>query len=253
MKEDASEAPLKANSPTDEPARSRPTFWVEKSLVHDRPDRQEGPDRLGLALWSPQRAADGRDIYANMRDVRVGDFVFHLTDNDAITGLSVVAEPLDSGFGGVSGTKWSGGPCYRIALRDFRLFEPPLRREWFFGDPEIGERLRILATQPRGRGLFFNGKLELNQGFYLTEAPPPLVAALDKAYLRYPGCRRRSGTLQLRRRTTTTGSASTKPKSPLYSAAPGCILRGGKPCTGTSSIRTASWRLAGTRSETSGA
>ena len=176
-----------ANSPTDESARLLPTFWVEKTIVQDRPDRIDGPDRLGAALWSPQRAADGRDIYANMRDVRVGDVVLHLTDNDAITGSSVVAEPLDTGFGGVQGTKWSGGLCYRIALRDFRSFDPPLRREWFIGDPEIGQRLRALSVQPRGRGLFFNSKLELNQGAYLTEAPPPLVAALDAAYLTHTG------------------------------------------------------------------
>ena len=164
-----------------------PTFWVEKTLVQDRPDRLEGPNRLGVALWSPQRAADGRDFYANMRDVRVGDCVLHLTDNDAITGMSVVAEPLDIEFGGVPDTKWSGGLCYRIALRDFRLLDPPLRREWFLGDPEIGQRLRALSTQPRGRGLFFNSKLELNQGAYLTEAPPLLVAALDNAYLSHTG------------------------------------------------------------------
>jgi len=122
-----------------------------------------------------------------MRDVSVGDLVLHLTDNEAITGVSVVAEPLDTGFGGVPGTRWAAGPCYRIALRDFRPLEPSLRREWFFSDLEIGERLRALSTQPRGRGLFFNSKLELNQGFYLTEAPLSLVAALDAAYVSHTG------------------------------------------------------------------
>lgn len=146
-------------------AQSFPTVWVEKTLVQDRPDRQEGPDRLGVALWSPQRNSDGRDTYANMRDVKFGDIIMHLTDNEAITGISLVAGPIDVSFAGVVGTKWAAGPCYRIALRDFRLLEPPLRREWFFGDLEIGERLRFLLTQPRGRGLFFNGKLELNRGF----------------------------------------------------------------------------------------
>jgi len=175
--------PEHGSLPSDQATRFLPTVWVEKTLVQDRPDRQEGPDRLGAALWLPQRASDGRDVYANMRQVKVGDLVMHLTDNEAITGVSVVAESLDAGFAGVPGTKWAAGPCYRIALRDFRPLEPPLRREWFFGDPEIGERLRALSTQPRGRGLFFNGKLELNQGFYLTEAPPSLVAALDAAYV----------------------------------------------------------------------
>jgi 5-methylcytosine-specific restriction protein B len=173
--------------PTDQAIEFLPRIWVEKTLVQDRSDRQEGPHRLGVALWSPQRGSDGRDTYANMREVKVGDVVMHLTDNEAITGISIVAEPLDTGFAGVVGTKWASGPCYRIALRDFCLLDPPLRREWFFGDPEIGERLRFLSTQPRGRGLFFNGKLELNQGLYLTEAPPSLVAALDAAYVSHTG------------------------------------------------------------------
>jgi 5-methylcytosine-specific restriction protein B len=171
----------------DEPAHSPPTVWVEKVLVQDRPDRLEGPDRLGAALWSPQRAVDGRDVYANMREVKPGDLVLHLTDNDAITGLSVVAAPLDDTFKGIPGTAWADRPCYRVDLRDFRSFDPPLRREWFFGDPEIGERLRGVSGQPRRRGLFFNGKLELNQGAYLTEAPPTLVSALDAAYVRHTG------------------------------------------------------------------
>jgi hypothetical protein len=171
----------------DEAAHSPPTVWVEKVLVQDRPDRLEGPDRLGVALWSPQRAVDGRDIYANMREVKPGDLVLHLTDNDAITGLSVVSAPLDDTFKGIPGTARADRPCYRVALRDFRSFDPPLRREWFFGDAEIGERLRAVSGQSRGRGLFFNGKLELNQGAYLTEAPPTLVSALDAAYVRHTG------------------------------------------------------------------
>lgn len=43
--------------------------WVEKTIVRERQDRQSGPHRLGQALWSPQKAVDGRDIYANMLEV----------------------------------------------------------------------------------------------------------------------------------------------------------------------------------------
>jgi 5-methylcytosine-specific restriction protein B len=161
------------------------TVWIEKTLVQDRPDRQEGADRLGASLWSPQRSADGRDVYANMRAVKAGDLVLHLTDNDAITAVSTVAASFDDSFRGVPGTSWSDRPCYRVPLKDFRALQPPLRREWFFGDLDIAEQLRTLSTQPRGRGLFFSNKLELNQGAYLTEAPPSLATALDLAYLRH--------------------------------------------------------------------
>jgi len=180
----ATTAEATINLESDEPAHPPPTVWVEKTMVQDRPDRVEGPDMMGAALWSPQRAADGRDLYANMREVKLGDLVLHLTDNEAITGLSLVAGPLDDTFRGIAGTAWADRPCYRVALRDFRSFDPPLRREWFFGDAEIGERLRAVAGQPRGRGLFFNSKLELNQGAYLTEAPPMLTSALDAAFVR---------------------------------------------------------------------
>lgn len=39
-------------------------YWVEKTIVSGRKDREEGPNRLGVALWSPQKSEDGKDIYA---------------------------------------------------------------------------------------------------------------------------------------------------------------------------------------------
>lgn len=161
--------------------------WVEKTLVQDRPDRQEGPERLGAARWSPQSSTNERDIYANMRAVVPGDIVLHLTDNDAITGISEVAEPVDETFRGVANTVWGDRPCYRVSLTNFWPLEPPLRREWFFGDPEISEQLRAIVQGPKGRGLFYSGKLEFNQGAYLTEAPPKLLSALDAAYVTNTG------------------------------------------------------------------
>ena len=62
---------------------SAPRYWIEKTIVKGRPDRQEGPHKVGLALWSPHKSADGRDIYSSMREVAPGDVVFHLTDNSA--------------------------------------------------------------------------------------------------------------------------------------------------------------------------
>jgi hypothetical protein len=37
-----------------------------------------GENALGKALWSPQRAEDGKDIYKQMREVEPGDVVFTL-------------------------------------------------------------------------------------------------------------------------------------------------------------------------------
>jgi hypothetical protein len=117
------------------PAQRR--FWVEKTIVRDRSDRESGPHSLGLALWSPQKSADGRDIYANMREVRPGDVVYHLTDNEGFTGVSIVERSVDDTFGGLAGTAWGEQASYRIALRDFQRLDPPLTREMFFDDSEI--------------------------------------------------------------------------------------------------------------------
>jgi hypothetical protein len=35
-------------------------FWVEKTLVTGRPDRETGPHSLGHALWSPQESSTQR-------------------------------------------------------------------------------------------------------------------------------------------------------------------------------------------------
>lgn len=162
-------------------------FWIEKTIIRGRPDRQEGPYRLGEALWSPQRSSSGSDIYANMRDLSPGDVVLHLTNNKAVCGVSIVAGRVDENFRGLPGTDWEGRSCYRVSLRDFQPIEPPLLREWFLGDSQFSEELRAIVQQPRGQGLFYNDKLDLNQGAYLTAVPRPLLAVLDAAYLKHTG------------------------------------------------------------------
>jgi hypothetical protein len=80
-----------------------PRFWIEKCKVKGRQDRESGPDALGQALWSPLRDARGADIYRNMRLVEPGDVVFHLVDNDRISGVSVAVGRPD--------LNWSAHRC----------------------------------------------------------------------------------------------------------------------------------------------
>jgi len=47
-------------------------WWLEKTLVKGRPDKEQGDLALGKALWSPKTSKDGGDIYRAMRDVRLG-------------------------------------------------------------------------------------------------------------------------------------------------------------------------------------
>lgn len=158
-----------------------PRFWIEKTLVSSRPDRLAGDHALGRALWSPQRSKDGRDIYKTMLQVREGDVVFHLTDNKAITDVSIAAQSADDTFNGVDGTDWADQAGYRIALRDHAKLAPPLPRDAFFGTEPFATELRELA-ESGAKGMFYSRMLELNQGAYLTEATPSLLNILNRAY-----------------------------------------------------------------------
>jgi AAA domain (dynein-related subfamily) len=117
-----------------------------------------------------------------MRDVKVGDLVIHLTDNEAITGVSTVAGLADDKFMGLKGTEWDGQPGYRVSLQDFARVDPALMREEFLKGSKVEEAMRNVYSKLAGKGLFFNKALELNQGAYLTSAPPELVTVLNNAY-----------------------------------------------------------------------
>lgn len=158
----------------------KPRFWVEKTLVKGRSDRESGLHALGKALWSPQKSTNDRDYYHNMLDVKPGDIVFHFIDNRRIAGVSVVTSGADDHFVGLTGTPWADRPAYRIEVSDFAELDPPIEREEFLKAPEYrGELQEILAKH---KSLFFNKKFELNQGAYLTKAPIDLVNLWNRIY-----------------------------------------------------------------------
>jgi len=159
--------------------------WIEKTIVRGRRDREEGEHALGRALWSPQKSKSGGDIYANMRAVRPGDIVLHLTDNRGFSGISIAAKAADDSFGGILDSDWHGA-CYRIELRDYLDLEPPLLREQLLSAEPFAAQLKELI-ESGVKGLFFNSKLELNQGAYLTEAMPTLVSIINNAYFEAAG------------------------------------------------------------------
>lgn len=168
------------------PSDAGPRYWIEKTLVSGRADRLSGDHALGKALWSPQTSKDGRQIYGSMTQVREGDVVFHLTDNKAITDVSIVSAAADDSFTGVEKTEWADQPGYRIALHDHAKLDPPLPRGEFLATEPFCSELKELA-ESGGRGLFYSRKLELNQGSYLTEATPTLLSILNRAYQKFAG------------------------------------------------------------------
>jgi hypothetical protein len=161
-------------------------FWIEKTIVNGRADRLSGEHALGRALWSPQRSKDGKNIYANMLEVRPGDIVFHLVDNQAIVGVSVAEHAADQSFVGLAGSDWADQPAYRIALVDYQMLEPPLAREAFLEAEPFATELKELAESGQ-KGLFYNSRRGLNQGAYLTEATPTLRSILNRAYVELSG------------------------------------------------------------------
>jgi hypothetical protein len=157
-----------------------PRFFVEKTLVKGRPDRETGPNSLGKALWSPQSDEKGAQIYELMTKLKPGDIIFHFVDNREICGYSTVESPVESNFVGLADTPWAGRPGYRVELRNFTPLDPTIQREWILKDPRYEAALRQILEQ-RSR-VFYNKSLELNQGAYLTEVPFGLLKVINDAY-----------------------------------------------------------------------
>jgi 5-methylcytosine-specific restriction endonuclease McrBC GTP-binding regulatory subunit McrB len=151
-------------------------YWIEKTIVQGRQDRLTGERALGKALWSPQRNRRGADIYQNMRSVEAGDIVFHLVDNARIVGISI-AKSIAIETSGVPGTEWDG-PAYLIPLKNFTRIHPEIERSWLLNL----ENKAVLDKIKLNRDVFFNKKLDLRQGAYLTPCPNELVHLINRVY-----------------------------------------------------------------------
>ena len=160
-------------------------FWVEKTLVKNRPDRQSGDNALGKSLWSPQLAKRDRDLYRQMKEVQAGDVVFHFVDNEAVTSFSIADSAADSTFVGLAGTEWEGRPAYRIPLKEHETITPPINRKAFLQGTTYRPQIEELLENEKG--LFFNKEFNLNQGSYLTEAPLKLVQIWNDIHIRTTG------------------------------------------------------------------
>ncbi len=151
-------------------------FWIEKTLVNNRPSRIKGSRALGKALWSPQKDKRGADIYKNMREVNEGDIVLHLVDNFEFSGVSLVQNNATSA-NGLVGTEWEG-PAYLIELKNYTELSPKINRNDLlnFKHKELLESIREKSE------VFYNTNLDLRQGAYLTPCPVELLWLINKIY-----------------------------------------------------------------------
>jgi len=167
------------DSGSDAPSSER-RYWVEICDVVNRPDRQHGRHALGEALWSPRRSSGAGGAGAVMRELEDGDVIFHFTDNEGITGASLVSGEMDENFTCPEDSDWKNEPGYRVALQEFVEVVPVLRSSAFLAESRFQDDLRRFAE--KHQSLFFNRQLTLNQGTYLSQAPESLVRIFDEAY-----------------------------------------------------------------------
>jgi hypothetical protein len=153
-------------------SRSR-SYWVEKTWIKGNPDRQTSAFAVGRVLMSPARSQTGADVYHFMREVIVGDIVFHLTDSQGFTSFSVVA-------GGLRVMPRGREEWYIVPLSSQVRLNPPLLREMFMNELFASEFLALLDAG--AKNLFYNRRLQLRQGAYLTPMPLDLYELLRAAY-----------------------------------------------------------------------
>jgi hypothetical protein len=151
--------------------------YIEKAMFVQNPLRVSADVGLGKGLISPVRSVSGSDTYATMRRLQPGDAVLHLTENRAIVGHSLVAESARE-------VQRYNDRWYVVSLSDYRPLSPPLDRAAIFG-PYSGDLLEI--ANARTHALFYNSKLKLMQGAYITEVPSDLLTVLDRAYRHVAG------------------------------------------------------------------
>lgn len=161
-----------------------PSVWIEKTRIRKRDYEQEGPLRLGQAVYSPSRDQGGRRAYEAMRKADIGDIVLHLLqDRQQIVGVSTIKSDVEEDFEGISEFDWTkrqrqeGG--YRRWLTDYVEFDNPI---------DIYEDVLDNAThedalhqiQADYTGLIYDHNLSLVQGYYFTRCPDELLEIFVK-------------------------------------------------------------------------
>jgi len=149
--------------------------WIEKTIIKDKPARHKGPYRLGKRLWSPRKDKGGADIYKYMREVKPGDLIIHLVNNQKIYGVSIAKKSFQEGQG-VRGSKWEG-EAYIIELTGYKSIDP-IDRSLILNNTN-----KFILDEIRNKhNVFYTKNLNLRQGAYLTECPLDLLQILNSTF-----------------------------------------------------------------------
>ena len=148
-----------------------PNIWLEKTSSYGYRSKKEFAP--GMVLISPMESTSGADIYKFMRQVKKGDVILHLLNNEAIIGLSLVESSYQV-------MKREFTENYIVRLMSFRKLAVSFGREAIFSEQLQQEFLNL---QKAGvKDLFFDSKLKLRQGAYLTPVHQSLFLLLDTGY-----------------------------------------------------------------------
>lgn len=159
------------------------SVWLEKVYVKGRRHKEQGEYALGKVLLSPQKDRRGADIYKNMRLAKKGDLVLHLTDNEAIVGISKVDKAYDAAPDFTYLREWDGqtgsDPGYLIRLEGFIEFKNPLHRSDVLNDRFRKDLVSILDSEDN---VFYTRDLRLRQGAYLTAITDKFMNLINSVY-----------------------------------------------------------------------
>ena len=155
------------------------SWWIERAYpkAHTEPVIPGHSTEFGESLHSPLKGSDGRDSYRHMRKVRPSDVVLHLNlESNTFVGISVAEERfhrLDS----------AKGPRYYISLKDYQPLGEEGQIVWEdLKRAKRKELLESLGRRRKGEGPFYDKRLDLGQGRYLTPVTAELVGILDSYY-----------------------------------------------------------------------
>jgi len=158
--------------------------WIEKTKVKGRPHRSSGPYSVGQKLWSPLTNKRGADIYKAMREVRKGDVVLHLIDNEKIIGRSLVWDShVTNSYNPTEDEYQDFKSFYEVPLFGYYRLKKEIMIKDFLSDKDIKEDLLRISNQaPSGKKPFFTSKLKIGEGGYLTRVSNDLFLLLDQNY-----------------------------------------------------------------------
>ncbi len=161
---------------------SKVQWWIEKTYTVKPRVKGLLNTTLGKELWSPQTDKSGKLIYKNMKEIKPNDVIIHLVQDKekSFLGISLAKTNVNT-FTIPAGTieeRTGDVPGYKVELEGYIELETPIK--WDYLKNKYKEKL--LEIYNNNHNLFYNKRLDLSQGKYITKAPLEFVTLLNDEY-----------------------------------------------------------------------